>query len=155
VPSGPRTVTFRPFPANVSIGIDGAAPRPFGPSFREVELEPGTHRFKFVGAHECCIDEEFSVQVPAGKGTFTVARRLRFRPAGLYVVTDTPANVVVDGGKAEGRSRNVINVSGLEDMTETHRITVSAKGHRDHEQEVRLEAGRVVTVKVQMRKQGT
>ena len=57
-----------PIPANVSIGIDGAAPRAFGPSFREVELEPGVHRFKFVGAHDCCIDEEVSVKVPPGDG---------------------------------------------------------------------------------------
>jgi serine/threonine-protein kinase len=151
VPSGPRTVTFNPDPANVSIGVDGSAPRAFGPSFREVPLEPGVHNFKFVGAHDCCIDEEVSVKVPAGEGAFVVAQKLKFRPAGLYVVTDTPANVLVDNGKISGRSRSVIQVPGLSDLSETHRIRVSAEGHRDHVQDVRLQAGQVVTVEVAMK----
>ena len=99
----------------MSIGVDGAAPRAFGPSFREVPLEPGVHSFKFVGAHDCCIDEEVSVKVPPGEGAFVVAQKLKFRPAGLYVVTDTPANVLVDNGKISGRSRSVIQVPGLSD----------------------------------------
>jgi hypothetical protein len=148
-------VIFRPEPQNVSIGVNGGPPKPFGPSFRSMELEPGTHAFKFVGAHDCCIDEEFSVKVPPGKEAFTIARKLRFRPAGLYVVSDTPANVIVDEGRAKGRTRNVIQVPDLSDMTETHRITVSAQGHVDHQQEVRLEAGRVVTVRVKMQKRGS
>jgi hypothetical protein len=148
VASGPRQVTFNPVPANVSIGVDGDVPRAFGPSFREVALEPGVHRFKFVGAHDCCIDEEVSVKVPPGEGAFTVAQRLKFRPAGLYVVTDTPANVSVDGGKISGRSRSVIQVPDLLDLVETHRIRVSAEGHPDHVEDVRLHAGQVVTVEV-------
>jgi serine/threonine-protein kinase len=150
--TGPRMVTFNPFPANVSIGVNGATPREFGPSFREIELEPGTHRFKFVGAHDCCIDEEFSVKVPPGTGTFTVTRRLKFRPAGLYVVTPTPANVFVDDGRISGRTRSVIQVPDLSDLVETHRIRVAAEGHRDHVQEVRLQAGQVVTVQVDLPK---
>jgi serine/threonine-protein kinase len=150
-PSGPRTVTFNPDPANVSIGVDGSAPRAFGPSFREIPLEPGVHSFKFVGAHDCCIDEEVSVKVPPGEGAFVVAQKLKFRPAGLYVVTDTPANVLVDNGKISGRSRSVIQVPGLSDVSETHRIRVSAEGHRDHVQDVRLQAGQVVTVEVAMK----
>jgi serine/threonine-protein kinase len=149
-PSGPRVVTFNPFPANVSIGVDGESPRPFGPSFREITLSPGVHRFKFAGARDCCIDEEVNVKVPAGEGSFTVTQRLRFRPAGLYVVTDTPANVLVDDGRISGRSRSVIQVSDLGNMVENHRIRVSAEGRSDHEQDVRLEAGQVVTVEVAM-----
>jgi serine/threonine-protein kinase len=149
--TGPRLVTFNPVPANVSIGVDGATPRAFGPSFREIELEPGVHRFKFVGAHDCCIDEEISVKVPPGTDTFTVARKLRFRPAGLYVVTDTPANVTVDDGKVSGRSRSVIQVSGMTDLVEQHSIRISAEGHREHVQDVRLRAGQVVTVEVAMK----
>jgi serine/threonine-protein kinase len=152
-PSGPRPVSFNPVPANVAIGVDGEAPRPFGPSFHAVELEPGVHRFKFVGAHECCIDEEVSVKVPPGEGTFTVAQRLKFRPAGLYVVTDTPANVSVDGGKIFGRSRSVIQVPDLTDLVETHHIRVTAEGRPDHVEDVRLQAGQVVTVEVAMKAQ--
>ena len=150
--SGPRRVTFNPVPANVSIGVDGNTPRAFGPSFRDVELEPGVHRFKFVGAHDCCIDEEISVKVPAGaRDTFDRGAAARFRPAGLYVVTDTPANVSVDGGKVSGRSRSVIQVSGMNGPVELHSIRISAEGHREHVQDVRLRAGQVVTVEVAMK----
>jgi serine/threonine-protein kinase len=147
----PRTVVFQPVPVNVSIGIDGAPPKPFGPSFREVELPPGQHRFLFVGAHDCCVDRELVATVPAGPGTTTVAHRLEFRPAGLYVVSDVPANVVVDGGKISGRSRSVINVVGLESMVELHRIRVAAPGRADHDAEVQLTAGKVTTVEVSLR----
>jgi eukaryotic-like serine/threonine-protein kinase len=152
-PSGPRRVSFNPVPANVSIGVDGDAPRAFGPSFHELELEPGMHRFKFVGAHDCCIDEEVSLKVPAGEGTFEVARRLKLRPAGLYVVTNTPANVSIDEGKISGRSRSLIQVPDLSELVETHHIRVTASGHHDHVQDVRLTAGQVVTVEVSMKDQ--
>lgn len=144
----PRVVTFKPDPVNVSIGVDGAPPKPFGPSFREVELSPGPHRFLFVGAHDCCVDEELATNVPAGPGTMVVEHRLAYRPAGLYVVTDVPANVVIDDGKVSGRSRSVINISGLGAMVESHRIRVTAPGRVDHEAEVRLTAGKVTSVEV-------
>jgi hypothetical protein len=153
IPNAPRPVSFNPVPANVSIGVDDEAPRAFGPSFHEVTLEPGLHRFKFVGAHDCCIDEEVSVRVPPGEGAFTVSQRLRYRPAGLYVVTNTPANVSIDGGKISGRSRSVIQVPDLSDLVETHHIRVSAEGHHDYVQDVRLQAGQVVTVEVAMKVQ--
>jgi hypothetical protein len=150
--SGPRTVTFNPYPGNVSIGVDGAEPRAFGPSFREMELEPGLHRFKFVGAHDCCIDEEISVQVPPGEEPFPISRRLKFRPAGLYVVTEAPANVVVDDGAVSGRSRSVIQISDMSDLVETHHIRITSEGHEDRIQDVRLQAGQVVTVEVPLHK---
>ncbi len=153
VPSGPRRVTFNPVPANVSIGIDGQTPRAFGPSFHEADLDPGVHRFKFVGARDCCIDEEVSVKIPAGEGPFELTQRLKFRPAGLYVVTNTPANVSVDGGKISGRSRSLIQIPDLNEQVETHHIRVSAVGHHDHVQDVRLQAGQVVTVQVAMKGQ--
>lgn len=148
---GLRTVAFNPYPANVSISVDGGAPKLYGPSFRDVELEPGPHRFRFVGAHDCCIDADFNVRVPPGVGPFAVAPRLKFRPAGLYVVSDTPANVSIDGGKISGRTRSVIQIPHLADLVEVHSIRVSADGHRDHTQDVRLQAGQVITVQIAMR----
>jgi hypothetical protein len=115
---------------------------------------PGTHRFKFVGAHDCCIDEEITIKIAPGAEPLSVTKRLRFRPAGLYVVTDTPANVTIDGGRVSGRSRSVIQVPDMESLTETHRIRISAEGHADLEQDVRLRAGQVVTVPVRMIKVG-
>jgi serine/threonine-protein kinase len=153
-PDTPRAVTFNPFPANVAIGVDGGEPRAFGPSFREVTLPPGMHRFKFVGAQDCCLDEEITVRVPAGEGSFTVTQRLKFRPAGLYVVTDPPvaANVVVDGGPIGGRNREVIEIPDMAQLMETHTVRITAVGHEDQIQEVRVQAGQVVTVDVTMKK---
>jgi len=153
-PTLPRRIVFDPFPANVSIGINGADPRPFGPSFHDTELVPGVHRFKFVGAHECCIDEEISLKIEPGEGPFAIEKRLKFRPAGLYVVTETPANVIVDEGRIEGRSRSVIEVGDMDNLTESHSIKVSAEGHNEHTQMVKLRAGQVVTVPVQLTKAG-
>lgn len=153
-PGAPRRISFNPSPANVSIGVNGGDPRPFGPSFHDIELVPGTHRFKFVGAHDCCIDEEITLEVPPGIEDFTISKKLKFRPAGLYVVTETPANVTVDGGRVSGRSRSVIEVADMDDLTEMHRIRVSAEGHADFEQAVKLRAGQVVTVEVSLDKTG-
>jgi hypothetical protein len=149
--SGPRRVVLRPEPANVSISIDGALPRDFGPSFHELDLAPGPHVFKFIGAHECYVDEQVNLDVPPGPGTTVLAHRLRFRPAGLYVVSNIPANVVVDDG-TRGRSRSVIQVAQPEDMFATHVVRVSAEGHQEVIREVRLRAGQVETIEVSLEK---
>ncbi len=148
----PRHIVLRPEPANVAISIDGALPRDFGPSFRELDLMPGTHVFKYVGAHECCVDEEVSVKIPEGPGTTVLEHRLTFRPAGLYVVSNTPANVVVDRGSVAGRTRSIIQVPQTGGMFQTHEIRVSADGHKDMVREVRLRAGQVETVDIVLEK---
>jgi serine/threonine-protein kinase len=153
-PTLPRRVMFDPSPQNVSIGVNGAEPRAFGSQFLAVDLVPGTHRFKFVGAHDCCIDEEITVEVPAGNEPFKLEKNLKYRPAGLYVVTTTPANVIIDEGRFTGRSRSVIEVGDMDNLTESHSIKVSAEGHDEHTQVVKLRAGQVVTVPVQLTKTG-
>jgi hypothetical protein len=150
--NAPRHVVLRPEPANISISIDGALPRNFGPSFHELDLAPGSHVFKFVGAHDCCVDEQVTLDVPPGPGTTVMAHRLRFRPAGLYVVSNTPANVVVDDGGARGRSRSVIQVQQPDDMFGTHVVRISADGHQEVVREVRLRAGQLETIEVTLEK---
>jgi serine/threonine-protein kinase len=148
--NGPRHVVLRPEPANVSISIDGMLPRDFGPSFRELQLPPGPHMFKFMGAHECCIDAQVTIDIPPGPGTTIVAQRLTFRPAVLYVVSNTPANVVVDSGAAQGRTRSMIRVPQPNDMYGTHVIRVSADGREPVEREIRLRAGQVETINIEL-----
>jgi eukaryotic-like serine/threonine-protein kinase len=147
----PRHVILRPEPANVSIGVDAQPPREFGPSFRELDLMPGVHVFKFKGAHDCCVDEEFRVDIPPGTTPFVVTHRLRFRPAGLYVVSNTPANVVVGNGLASGRTRSVIQVQQPDDMYANHVVRISGEGHEPVTTEVRLRAGQVETIEVTLR----
>ena len=147
-PRQPRHVILRPEPANVSISVDGAQPRDFGPSFRELDLAPGPHVFKFKGAHDCCVDEELRVDIPPGTSPFVVKQRLRFRPAGLYVISNTPANVVVGDNMASGRTRSVIQVPQPDDMFSSHVVRISSEGHASVVTEVRLRAGQVETIEV-------
>jgi hypothetical protein len=147
-PKLPRRVILRPEPANMSIGVDGAPPREFGPSFRELELVPGPHTFKFKGAHDCCVDDEVRVEIPPGAGPFTLAHRLRFRPAGLYVVSNTPANVVVGNGLASGRTRSIIQVQQPDDMFASYVVQISGEGHKPITTEVRLRAGQIEEITV-------
>jgi hypothetical protein len=149
-PSKPRHVILRPEPANMAIGVDGAAPRDFGPSFRELELLPGPHTFKFEGAHDCCVDEEIRVEIPPGVGQFVVSHRLRYRPAGLYVISNAPANVVVGNGKAAGRTRSIIQVPQPDDMFANHVVRVTSEGHGEVVREVRLRAGQVETIEINL-----
>jgi len=148
----PRLVTFRPSPANVSIGVDGAEPRAFGPSFRSITLKPGTHSFRFVGAHDCCEEEQLELRIPPGDEPFVVQKSLRFKPATLYVVSDTAADVWVDGGRVKGRTNDLIAVPELRALSEMHDIRVSADGRQDHSQAVRLTAGKVAEVRVALAK---
>ena len=55
--------------------------KPFGPSFHKVELAPGPHTFRFVGAHECCDDAVIQLDIPAGPGETVVRAKLAFRDA--------------------------------------------------------------------------
>ncbi|HET8933086.1 MAG TPA: protein kinase [Polyangiales bacterium] len=151
-PSAPRHVVLRPIPANVSIGIDGAPLQAFGPSFRAVDLKPGPHVFAFQGALDCCVDETITVNIPPGPGTYVVSHRLRFRAANLIVASNTPAYVVIDEGKARGRTWSVITVQQPNDMIGMHVVRVSADGHRDVVREVRLRAGQLERIEVTLEK---
>jgi eukaryotic-like serine/threonine-protein kinase len=153
-PNKPRRVILRPEPANVSFGVDGAAPREFGPSFRALDLMPGTHVFKLKGAHDCCVDEEVRVDIPPGNSPYIFAHRLKFRPAGLYVVSNAPADVIVGNGKAAGRTRSVIQVPQPDDMFASHMVRIRGDGHREVVREVRLRAGQVETIEVMLEPTG-
>jgi hypothetical protein len=141
-PTGPREVVFDPFPQNVSISVDGGALTPFGPSFRSVNLSPGKHTFRFVGAENCCEDEVISRVIAPSDSPYTFDVRLRFKPALLYVSANVLGDVVVDDGKARGRTRSVIPVAMERSLLEGHRVQVLAPGHRPFTTEVKLRAGR-------------
>jgi eukaryotic-like serine/threonine-protein kinase len=146
----PRRVVFRPTPQNVTISVGGSEPRPFGPSFHEMELAPGRHRVVFASGGDCCLDAEFTVQVPPGPGTTVIERQLPLRPAGLYVVSNVPADVTVGDGLAKGRAREVLRVPMKGDVEDVVRLTVTAPGHADYTGGVRLRAGRVAEVGVRL-----
>lgn len=146
----PRTVSFDPQPANVTIAIDGAEPKPFGPSFRMVELPAGMHRFHFVGAHGCCKERTIDVEIPPGPGETVVSARLEFRDARLYVVSNVHADVVLDDGALTGRTRSLLAVPMKRRQDEQHRISVTASGYEPYTGYVQLRAGEVTQLDISL-----
>jgi hypothetical protein len=145
--SGPRTVVFDPEPANVTISVDGAAPQAFGPSFSKVELPPGRHSFRFVGAEQCCEDDVVELDVPPGPGESVVRARLAFRDARLYVSSNVPADVALDDAPV-GRALSLISVPMERNRVMRRKISVTAAGHKPYTGHVQLRAGEVAQLKI-------
>ena len=145
--TGPRTVVFAPEPANVTISVDGADPKPFGPSFGQLDLPPGAHTFRFVGAHECCEDAVLQMEIPPGPGETVVHAKLAFRDARLYVASNVPADVSLDG-QVVGRALGLINVPLGRGLSERRKISVTATGHAPYTGYVQLRAGQVAQLEV-------
>ncbi len=134
-----RTVVFDPSPANVTISVDGAEPKAYGPSFRMAELAPGPHTFSFTGGHDCCKPLTLERDVPSGAGDFVISAKLEFRDA--YVRVDSvPADVVIDDGLVEGRSLLLLAIP-MKQLTERHRISVTAPGYETYTGTVDVRAG--------------
>jgi hypothetical protein len=145
--TGPRTVVFAPEPANVTVSVDGAPPQAFGPAFNEVELTPGPHTFRFVGAEQCCEDTVIELDVPPGPGETVVQAKLAFRDARLYVSSNVPANVNLDEAPV-GRALSLISVPMERNRVMRRKISVTAPGHQPYTGHVQLRAGEVAQLEV-------
>jgi hypothetical protein len=150
-PRGPREVVFSPVPQNVKIGVDGAEPRPFGPSFRSIELEPGPHRFAIVDQSGCCEDLVETVRIPAARTPFVYRPALRFRPARLYIVSSAPAEAEIRGptGTSRGRTREILSIP-MDALERTVTYTVTAADHQVYTGQVRLRAGQMTSPRVDL-----
>lgn len=150
-PRGPRRVVFRPSPPRVSISVDGSAPRNFGPGFNSIELEPGSHRFRIVG--DCCVEEDFSLSIPAGNDDYILRRALEYRPANLIVHSAVSATVEVS---ASGRARASRGATGalfpvaLGEGRQRRTVVVRAEGYAPLTLQVDLSVGAVVSRRVQL-----
>jgi tRNA A-37 threonylcarbamoyl transferase component Bud32 len=147
-----RRVVFRPTPQNVQIAVDDGEFRSYGPDFREVELLPGTHRFRFRG--DCCEVLDQRVYIRPGREPFYLTRRLQFRPALLMVRSNVmPAIVDVaakgDAPAARGRAGTLLHVR-LGGPEEVRRLTVTGEGGGVYTENVRLHAGRPTQVRAQI-----
>jgi serine/threonine-protein kinase len=145
--TGPRTVVFDPEPANVTISVDGEAAQAFGPSFSKVELAPGRHSFRFVGAEQCCEDAVVELDVPPGPGESVVRAHLAFRDARLYVSSNVPANVALDDAPV-GRALSLISVPMERNRVMRRKISVTAPGHDPYTGHVQLRAGEVAQLEI-------
>ena len=146
----PRVVIFQPTPANVRIGVDGEAPREFGPAFRSVTLTPGRHTFRVVSGTDCCEDRTITREVPPGESPLSVSLVLPFRDARLYVVSNAPGDVSVASGSgagARGRTREILSVP-MRRAEDTRRIAIGAPGYARYTATVRLRAGALTEQRV-------
>ena len=145
----PRLVrfVFPPTLQNVSISVDGSPLRPFGPSFSSIELEPGRHRFRIVGAEECCVDLDERVTIPAGDEPYRFRRELAFRPARVMVLAPPGEVVVALGGgeTARGRTNGIFQVP-VERASSRHQMTVTLTSGQVYTPTVTLRAGRLASV---------
>lgn len=139
----PRVVVFDPSPQRVRIGVDGAAPRPYGPGFQRVELRPGPHRFVFRGPGHCCVDADFTVNIPPGRGPYRLERVLRFNSARVLIRTDVAARVRIaegSGPAATGMANEIFEVP-MGALEERRQFTVTAPGRPVYTGSLRLTAG--------------
>ncbi len=150
-----RKVVFRPLPQNVTIAIDDGAPREFGPSYFSADLAPGPHRFRVTGKFDCCEDKDESIDIPSGRGAFSLPLALAIRPAMLLVKSNVPANVEVGNDLASGRALAVIPVP-MRGLQLVLPITVTAAGHRVYTTRMTLRAGQLLELEVSLdRLEGT
>ena len=155
VSNGPRTVRFNLRACqDVSISIDGSAPRPYGPGFLAAELEPGRHAFVFTrnDGSKCADRTEATVVVPPGDDAFVLTQPIGFQPAVLLVDTLPAAEISVGG--VIGRANRPIYVP-MTSQYALHDFTVTAPDHPPYTGQVRLEAGETKSVDVEMEASGS
>ena len=147
--TAPRVVRFQVQSGaqNVLIGVDGAAPRPYGRGWLEVRLKPGRHDFAFQPGAELVppydpAPRRTSFLVRPGSGPISIPVRLNLQPARLYVVSNVPARVHMEGGPhgSAGRLRTVLFVP-MEQRRARRSYTVTASGYSAYTGHVILRAG--------------
>jgi len=137
--TGPRVVRFSVSPQSVEIGVDGAEPRPYGPSFSSVELDPGAHDFVFGG--DCCVTTEETIVIPPGDEPFVLRRRVPFAGRVMFKVEppDATAEIETFQGWMPVRPNFVMEVPQSRSRA-PHRIRVTAEGYQPYTGTVALDA---------------
>lgn len=145
-----RRVELRPTPMNVLVSVDGSEPRPFGPKSRVLELPLGSHSVAFSGATGCCEPETRRIDLKAGEAPVVVDVRLAPRDARLYVASDVPASVTVEGLPNSQRALEVIRVPLGDSYQRQLRVRVSAPGYVSRSFEVSARAGALARLDVSL-----
>lgn len=150
-PRGPSNVVFDFTPQNVQVSIDGSPLRAVGPGFSSIELDPGPHRFRVVGAQDCCVELDFRYNVPAGRERDVLSRSLAYRPAHFIVYSAVSGTVeIAPAGNTPGATHStgsVFNVP-LGSVRQMRRVTVRAPGHEPTSQNVPFRAGHTDSLRV-------
>jgi hypothetical protein len=90
----------------------------------------------------CCDTLAFDRDIPPGPGSTTVGGVLPSSPAAFFVESNVPGRVVVDDGRARGRTRGVVSVPiTAAGRAQRAAFTVSADGYASYRGEIDLTAG--------------
>ena len=147
--NGRRWVVFKPSPPNVSISVNGSAPKPYGPDFQRIRLKVGNHTFRFVGAEGCCDERVIRKRIPKGTRDFELPVKLRYKPARLYLKGPAPADATVritlPGNRTvNGRIREILQIP-MSSLQASVQVQIRAPGYRSYRTVVTLRAGADLT----------
>ncbi len=146
-----RSVVFKPTPMNVTIQIDDDPPFAFGPDSRVRALKVGTHRIVFRGAGGCCEEVVRQLELEAASDPLTLAVILPPRDARLYVDTNVPASVAIEGMDEAQRALDVVRLPLGQDYQRTFSLRVSAEGYQAESRSVTVQAGALKRVPIALR----
>ncbi len=149
----PRTVRFQPEPQNISISVDDGPLQAFGPSFSSTTLAPGRHRFRFVGADQCCKEQTLVRGIPPGPGTTVISPRLEYRPGGLYVEANRHAGVFIPAMGLRGSTHSVLTIPFHHQAPGRYQVQISEPGGVTRAEYVELLAGKVSQLRVSLAEQ--
>lgn len=143
--NGRRWVVFKPTPPNVSISVDGAPPKAYGPGFQRVRLKAGTHTFRFVGAEDCCKDRVIRRRIPPGYRDYELVVKLEYEPARLYLKGPAPVDASVritlpGNRKVNGRIREILRIP-MRSLRASAQVEIRAPGYQTYKSVVKLRAG--------------
>jgi tetratricopeptide (TPR) repeat protein len=144
LPAGDRggsRLTVSSAPAGAAVTVDGAQ---VGVTPWSAEAKPGTHTVAVSGAG--FVKEERTVQIHPNRDTDLAFALQRAGPSRLHVDTEPPATVRVDG-KELGKSPLTSEVEPGE-----HQLEVSVGGYKTVAQQVTLEAGQGLSVRIPLQK---
>ena len=146
-----RPVVFKPTPMNVTIQIDDDPPFAFGPDSRVRSLTVGTHRVVFRGAGGCCEEIVRQIELEAASEPLTLAVVLPPRDARLYVDTNVPASVAIEGMDDVQRALDVVRLPLGQAYQRTISMRISAEGYQAESRSVTVQAGALKRVQVALR----
>ena len=133
-----RRFELVPTPKAVRVLLDGKLLGDFGPALQSVDLDDQPHTVTYDSPF--CYPESIPIGPQTEPGR--IARRLKWKPATLSVVTDPEeADILVDGNLIMRSGQPVsMPLDPLSDGRRVLRVKVSAANHLSEEREVTLRA---------------
>lgn len=144
-----RVVVFTPQPMAVEIVIDDVARFPFGPANRKKSIRVGKHKITFLpNDPKRFSPQTWKVKIPEGEGPYQFRRRLRWRPAKLFVESNVDKASVTIPGRASDRVNRVFDVPIDKGPDEQISVLVSAEGYVPRTHSVKISAGDLARIRV-------